>query len=192
MANPSGVHLSGTNNSGDKSSLLMGDNSTIRKKMAAPSDKFVAVCLILNIGCSIAIVLINKHVYTDFGFPNVTLTCFHFIVTSVGLVVCHQLNLFQPKRLPVLQMLPLALTFCGFVVFTNLSLETNTVGTYQLIKTMTTPCIMFIQTYYYAKTFSTKVKLTVVSMIFISPIRSDTSQELVIKEYLVNTAAKSY
>ncbi|KAL5013455.1 hypothetical protein ScPMuIL_007725 [Solemya velum] len=59
-------------------------------------------------------------------------------------------------------MLPLALTFCCFVVFTNLSLEKNTVGTYQLIKTMTTPCIMAIQTYYYHGHFSTKIKLTVI------------------------------
>ena len=150
-----------TNDDSDKSSISRQDNST--KKMAAPSDRVVAVCLVLNIACSISIVLVNKKVYTEFGFPNVTLTCFHFVVTTIGLIICQQLNLFQPKRLPVLEMLPLALTFCGFVVFTNLSLETNTVGTYQLIKTMTTPCIMFIQTRYYAKTFSTRVKLTVVS-----------------------------
>ncbi|KAH3818737.1 hypothetical protein DPMN_120462 [Dreissena polymorpha] len=59
-------------------------------------------------------------------------------------------------------MIPLAMTFCGFVVFTNLSLETNTVGTYQLIKTMTTPCIMLIQTQYYEKSFSLPVKLSVI------------------------------
>lgn len=154
------ANLAGPNTAGDKHSTAKEDNPT--NKMAAPSDRVVAFCLVMNIACSISIVLVNKKIYTEFGFPNVTLTCFHFVVTSVGLVICHQLNLFQPKRLPVLQMLPLALTFCGFVVFTNLSLETNTVGTYQLIKTMTTPCIMFIQTTYYAKTFSTRVKLTVV------------------------------
>ncbi|KAL4226729.1 hypothetical protein ACF0H5_014709 [Mactra antiquata] len=83
-------------------------------------------------------------------------------MTSIGLLICQQMNLFQPKRLPVLSMLPLALTFCGFVVFTNLSLETNTVGTYQLIKTMTTPCIMLIQTRFYDKTFSVPIKMTVI------------------------------
>ena len=131
--------------------------------MAAPSQLFVSICLGLNICCSIIIVLINKWIYTHYGFPNVTLTCIHFIVTSLGLVICYQFSLFQPKRLPVVKMMPLAMTFCGFVVFTNLSLETNTVGTYQIIKTMTTPCIMFIQTRFYEKSFSTQVKLTVVS-----------------------------
>jgi len=132
--------------------------------MAAPSSSFVSLCLMLNICSSIVIVLLNKYIYTNYGFPNMTLTCSHFVMTFIGLIVCQQFNLFQPKRLPILSMLPLACTFCGFVVFTNLSLETNTVGTYQLIKTMTTPCIMFIQTQYYAKPFSLPIKLTVVSM----------------------------
>lgn len=136
---------------------------TGKSKMAAPSQAVVSLCLFLNICCSIVIVLINKWIYTRYGFPNVTLTCIHFIVTSVGLVICQQFNLFQPKRLPVLNMLPLAMTFCGFVVFTNLSLETNTVGTYQIIKTMTTPCIMLIQTRFYDKKFSIPIKMTVVS-----------------------------
>ena len=152
----------GPNKTGDESDDPKGKNSATNK-MAAPSETVVAICCVLNIACSISIVLVNKVVYTEYGFPNITLTCFHFVVTSIGLVICHQLNLFQPKRLPILQMLPLAFTFCGFVAFTNLSLETNTVGTYQLIKTMTTPCIMFIQTTYYGKSFSTNVKLTVVS-----------------------------
>jgi solute carrier family 35 protein E3 len=131
-------------------------------KMAAPSQSFVALCLFLNICCSIVIVLINKWIYTHYGFPNVTLTCIHFIVTTIGLLICHQFNVFQHKRLPVVGMLPLACTFCGFVVFTNLSLETNTVGTYQLIKSLTTPCIMLIQTQFYQKKFSLPVQLTVV------------------------------
>ncbi|XP_045166325.1 solute carrier family 35 member E3-like isoform X2 [Mercenaria mercenaria] len=131
-------------------------------KMAPPSQNFVALCLFLNICCSIVIVLINKWIYTHYGFPNVTLTCIHFIVTTIGLLICHQFNIFQHKRLPVLSMLPLAFTFCGFVVFTNLSLETNTVGTYQLVKSMTTPCIMFIQSQFYQKKFSLQVQLTVV------------------------------
>merc|ERR1712170_131604 len=51
---------------------------------------------------------------------------------------------------------------CGFVVLTNLSLQTNTVGTYQLIKTMTTPCIIVLQTFFYSRSFSTEVKRTLI------------------------------
>jgi solute carrier family 35 protein E3 len=128
-----------------------------------PSNSFVTFAIVLNIVASISIVLLNKWIYTVHGFPNVSLTCLHFIVTTVGLFLCQKVNIFQPKTVPIMKMLPLSLTFCGFVVFTNLSLESNTVGTYQLIKMLTTPCIMVIQTMFYNKTFSTSVRLTVVS-----------------------------
>ncbi|KAK7503610.1 hypothetical protein BaRGS_00005149 [Batillaria attramentaria] len=133
--------------------------------MAAPSQAIVTICLVLNICSSIVIVLLNKWIYTHYAFPNITLTCIHFIVTTLGLLICKKLNLFQPKSLPLSHMLPLALTFCGFVVFTNLSLESNTVGTYQLIKTMTTPCIIAIQTQFYNRNFSFRVKSTLIPII---------------------------
>ncbi|CAH1783717.1 unnamed protein product [Owenia fusiformis] len=130
--------------------------------MASPSQGFVSLCLGLNVCCSIVIVLLNKWVYVTYKFPNITLTCLHFLVTSLGLVCCRQFGMFQPKSLPIIKMLPLSLTFCGFVVFTNLSLQNNTVGTYQICKCMTTPCIIVLQTYFYHKSFSTKVKLTLI------------------------------
>lgn len=60
-------------------------------------------------------------------------------------------------------MIPLALCFCGFVVVTNLSLENNSVGTYQVAKVMTTPCVLLIQYYCYGKFASKATILTVVS-----------------------------
>lgn len=129
------------------------------------SKPFVTLCLGLNVLFSILIVFVNKWIYTHYGFPNITLTCLHFIFTTVGLLICQWFGVFQPKSLPIIKMVPLSLTFCGFVVFTNLSLQNNTVGTYQLAKTMTTPCIIFIQTYFYARTFSLPIKCTLVSHI---------------------------
>ncbi|XP_013068789.1 solute carrier family 35 member E3-like [Biomphalaria glabrata] len=130
--------------------------------MVSHNEKLVFLCSLINIFSSIVIVLLNKWIYTKYNFPNITLTCIHFVVTSLGLLICRHANIFQPKSLPFLSMIPIAISFCGFVVFTNLSLESNTVGTYQIIKTMTTPCIIFIQTYYYGRHFSTKVKLTLI------------------------------
>lgn len=126
------------------------------------SKPFVAMCLILNIALSISIVLLNKTVYTTYGFPNMTLTCIHFLCTTIGMFCCRAMRLFEPRALPLLKMIPVSMTFCGFVVLTNLSLQTNTVGTYQLIKTMTTPCIIVLQTYFYNRSFSLGVKLTLV------------------------------
>ncbi|KAF4522134.1 hypothetical protein B566_EDAN012596 [Ephemera danica] len=116
--------------------------------------------IVFNILSSICIVLLNKWVYVHVGFPNITLTLIHFIVTALGLRICQGLNVFQVKTVPIKEMIPLAFSFCGFVVFTNLSLQNNTIGTYQIAKVMTTPCIIAIQMYFYDKHFTMPVKLT--------------------------------
>ena len=119
--------------------------------------------LVINICSSICIVFLNKWLYVHHGFPNMTLTCIHFATTYIGLRLCVLLNVFKPKRLSVLKVVPLSLAFCGFVVFTNLSLQNNTVGTYQLAKALTTPAIVGIHTFFYSKSYSTQIKLTVVN-----------------------------
>ncbi|XP_060695771.1 solute carrier family 35 member E3 isoform X1 [Hemiscyllium ocellatum] len=118
--------------------------------------------LLVNLSASICIVFVNKWIYVQYGFPNMTLTLLHFIMTGLGLYICQRLNIFSPKTLKPTKILLLALSFCGFVVFTNLSLQNNTIGTYQLAKAMTTPVIIVIQTVYYKKTFSTRIKLTLI------------------------------
>ncbi|XP_055506804.1 solute carrier family 35 member E3 isoform X1 [Leucoraja erinacea] len=118
--------------------------------------------LLVNLASSICIVLVNKWIYVQYGFPNMSLTLVHFVMTALGLWLCQALGLFCPKSLRPSRVLLLALSFCGFVVFTNLSLQNNTIGTYQLAKAMTTPVIIGIQTFYYKKTFSTKIKLTLI------------------------------
>ncbi|XP_030632686.1 solute carrier family 35 member E3 isoform X2 [Chanos chanos] len=116
--------------------------------------------LLINLFSSICIVFINKWIYVHYGFPNMTLTLIHFLVTGLGLFVCQKMDIFSPKSIRPTKIILLALSFCGFVAFTNLSLQNNTIGTYQLAKAMTTPVIIVIQTFYYNKTFSTKIKLT--------------------------------
>ncbi|KAI1283047.1 Solute carrier family 35 member E3 [Halotydeus destructor] len=126
----------------------------------------ILLLLTSNLGLSILIVLINKWVYQEIGFPNLTLTLIHFLTTWLGLLIASKVfKLFVPKKLPLIKMLPLSACFCGYVVFTNLSLEYNTVGTYQISKTLTMPCIMIIQVVFYQKRFSKSVLLTLVPII---------------------------
>ena len=119
--------------------------------------------IVFNTVTSIVIVLLNKWVYKFGGFPNLTLTFLHFVTTFIGLIFCQKCNIFKVKYVPLKDMMPLAFSFCGFVVFTNLSLQNNTVGTYQVAKVMTTPCIILIQIFFYKKAFPLRVKLTLVS-----------------------------
>ena len=123
----------------------------------------VVASIVLNLASAISIVFVNKLIYIRYGFPSMTLTLIHFIITSVGLQICAWMDIFAPKRLFVRKITPLSASFCGFVVFTNLSLQSNTVGTYQLAKAMTTPVILFVQAVFYSKPSTLNVKLTVVS-----------------------------
>lgn len=127
-----------------------------------PSKLAVSVGLGLNLASAIGIVMMNKQIYVQYHFPSMSLTLVHFIMTFLCLRICAMLNIFSPKTLPLLKILPLAASFCGFVVFTNLSLQFNTVGTYQLFKALTTPMLLFLQAVLYDKKSSLSTKLTVV------------------------------
>ena len=138
--------------------------SFVNITMPFPSKIKTGFALLSNIAISVIIVLLNKWIYQTFKFPNITLTCVHFLVTSIGMEAAKRANIFHVKSLPMKDMLLLSMSFCGFVVLTNLSLQANTVGTYQISKFMTTPCVILIQTVFFNKTFSWKVKLTLVSI----------------------------
>nr|XP_033808027.1 solute carrier family 35 member E3-like [Geotrypetes seraphini] len=129
--------------------------------MAAQKGR-IAAAMAVNLLSSICIVFLNKWLYVRYAFPSMTLTLVHFVVTWLGLCACLHFRAFAPKSLRLAQMLPLALSFCGFVVFTNLSLQSNTVGTYQLAKSMTTPVILVIQSLFYGKSFSLRIKCTLI------------------------------
>lgn len=125
---------------------------------------WILTVIIVNTITSVLIVPVNKYIYSKIGFPNVTLTCIHFIVTFLGLVVCSFFNVLTVKRVSIVKMLPMSLTFCGFVVLTNVSLQYNSIGTYQCLKALTTVGVMVISYYYYNTTYSFRVILTIVSL----------------------------
>ena len=125
------------------------------------SRYLVILAVFLNIFSSIGIILVNKMIYVRYHFPSVTLTLVHFVVTSLCLQLCASLHVFAPKSVPVVKVLPLAASFCGFVVFTNLSLMFNTVGTYQVFKSLTTPVVLLLLTIFFKKTSSLLLKMTV-------------------------------
>jgi solute carrier family 35, member E3 len=117
--------------------------------------------LALNACSSIGIVFTNKVVFQVYNFKYGTLLTFiHFIFTFVGLEICRQCGMFELKRIDLKKILPLCISFCGFVALTNLSLVYNSVGFYQLMKVLTTPIIVVIQTLFYNETFPTNIKLS--------------------------------
>lgn len=116
--------------------------------------------LILNVSLSILLILLNKWLYVNVGFPNVTLSMIHFTITFIGLVVSEKFDVFCIKDVAIKEIFFIATIFCGSVVATNLSLAANTVGTYQVAKMLITPCAVSMQMLFYKKHFSTLVKVT--------------------------------
>ena len=145
---------------------LFKNNSSNMEKQSTPSRFQIGFSIVANISSSILIIMLNKMLFTSYKFPNMTLTCFHFIMTALGLKICLFLKIFEAKEIPLRRIVPLSLAFCGFVVFTNLSLQYNTVGTYQLIKVLTCPCIMIIHYTFYRKLYTIGIILTLVRFTF--------------------------
>ncbi|XP_076180169.1 solute carrier family 35 member E3-like isoform X2 [Ptiloglossa arizonensis] len=99
------------------------------------------------------------------GFPNITLSMIHFIMTFVGLIICEKFDVFCIKDIAIKDMVLIAMTFCGFVVLTNLSLAHNTIGTYQVAKMLTTPCVIIMQMMFCKKHFGILIKLTLIPIV---------------------------
>ena len=74
-------------------------------------------------------------------------------------------GLYSIKPINIYKVLPLSIFFTLFIVFSNLSLMTNTVGTYQLLKCLSDPCILLFERYIFKTTYSTKVQLSFLPMV---------------------------
>lgn len=89
--------------------------------------------LLVNIFAVVGIVTANKLVFTHYGFRFGTLlTVIHFLFTSAGLECGKLMGWIPRKQLAWWRVVPLSISFCGFVVLTNLSLQYNSVGFYQV------------------------------------------------------------
>lgn len=84
-------------------------------------------------------IVIFRRIYVKHHFPNLTLTTINFFITFLLLLICLHMKLFTHIRLPIINMIPISACFGGFIAFSNLSLQYNTVGTYQLVKLQVTP-----------------------------------------------------
>lgn len=115
------------------------------------STREVVSVIVFNFLSSTGIVSANKLVY-EAGFKfAVTLTFIHFVCTTLGLLLLARLSVFTPKRLDVKKALKLAVAGMGFVVFSNLSLQYNSVGFYQVMKHMTVVGVVIIEAVFLRK-----------------------------------------
>jgi len=134
---------------------------------AASSISEVAFWIAGSVGSSVGIIIVLKWVmYTyNFGFV-LALTFCHFFCQMVTLETASLFKLFEAKRLPWTENFVVASSMVASVMFMNYSLRTNSVGFYQVTKLACIPCMVFIESTYYGKTFNRKIKLTLAVVIF--------------------------
>lgn len=116
-----------------------------------PSTREVIAVIAFNFFSSTGIVSANKVVFES-GFKyGATLTFIHFVCTTIGLLILAKLGVFTPKKLDIRKALKLAVAGMGFVVFSNLSLQYNSVGFYQVMKHMTVVGVIIIEAIVFRK-----------------------------------------
>ena len=87
----------------------------------------------MNIIFSVGVVMTNKWVFDKEKFKFGTLiTVIHFIATFIGLKICTFYGIFKVKPIRLRDIIAISTCFSAFVVLTNLSLQFNSVGFYQV------------------------------------------------------------
>lgn len=127
-------------------------------------DPRLLVSLTINVLSSVGVIFINKRLVfqaAEFRFGT-TLTIIHFICTFLGCLMFARMKYFELKKLSIKSVLSICCAFCGYVVFNNLSLLTNSVSIYQISKILCTPLIVFIELIIYGKRESRAVLLSLV------------------------------
>eukprot|EP00190_Bangiopsis_sp_CCMP1999_P005413 CAMPEP_0198731740 /NCGR_PEP_ID=MMETSP1475-20131203/31832_1 /TAXON_ID= ORGANISM="Unidentified sp., Strain CCMP1999" /NCGR_SAMPLE_ID=MMETSP1475 /ASSEMBLY_ACC=CAM_ASM_001111 /LENGTH=342 /DNA_ID=CAMNT_0044494745 /DNA_START=100 /DNA_END=1128 /DNA_ORIENTATION=- len=124
-------------------------------KPAQPSvDTKIVFSILLNFVSSTGIVTANKIVMDEgrLGFNYATTVTFiHFVFTTLCLLACAKLGVFTPKKLDFKKAAKLSFVNMGFVVCSNLSLQYNSVGFYQVMKHMTVAAVVAIEALIYKK-----------------------------------------
>lgn len=117
-----------------------------------------------NIVSSVFIVFANKEVFTTQGFPHpVALTCLHSLFTIAGMNMLGNFQVFEAIGVRPDQRRDVMITsasYVGYVCLTQLSLQVNSVGFYQVAKIAVTPLVCVIQWALYSATYSTMMKLS--------------------------------
>jgi solute carrier family 35 protein E3 len=119
--------------------LLETEANELLKKTSLPhtpppeNSNLTFLYMVMNICSSVGIVMTNKWIFQQHKFQfATTVTIIHFLFTFIGLEICAIFGLFQKKKLAYSEVLPLSVAFCSFVVLTNISLQFNSVGFYQV------------------------------------------------------------
>ncbi|CAM8972994.1 unnamed protein product [Rhodiola kirilowii] len=135
--------------------------------------------LFLSVASSVSIVICNKALMSNLGFPfATTLTSWHLMVTYCTLHVAHRCNLFENKPMDTKTVMLFGLLNGVSIGLLNLSLGFNSIGFYQMTKLAIIPFTVLLETLFLKKQFSQKIKLSLLVLLLGIGIASVTDLQL--------------
>jgi solute carrier family 35 protein E3 len=131
-----------------------------------PSSLHLGFALLVNIVCSVGLIICLKFVMKVYNFRFVfAITTAHFTSQALFSELLLLLNVYERCMLPVWMTVKIGLVFGMGIVCMNLTLQNNTVGLYQVNKLMCVPIIMLIQYFSYGTRFSLRVCSTLIGLL---------------------------
>lgn len=117
--------------------------------------------LSLSVISSVSIVICNKALISTLGFTfATTLTSWHLLVTFCSLHVALRLKFFEHKPFDSRAVMGFGILNGISIGLLNLSLGFNSVGFYQMTKLAIIPCTVLLETLFFSKQFSKKVRFS--------------------------------
>ncbi|XAR59981.1 hypothetical protein NMG60_11033184 [Bertholletia excelsa] len=135
--------------------------------------------LFLSVASSVSIVICNKALMSNLGFPfATTLTSWHLMVTYCTLHVAHRFNFFENKPIDMKTVILFGMLNGVSIGFLNLSLGFNSIGFYQMTKLAIIPFTVLLETIFLNKQFSRKIKFSLFLLLVGVGIASVTDLQL--------------
>ncbi|KAL4333302.1 hypothetical protein GQ457_07G034430 [Hibiscus cannabinus] len=135
--------------------------------------------LFLSVASSVSIVICNKALMSNLGFPfATTLTSWHLMVTFCTLHTAQRFNLFENKSVDMKTVMLFGILNGVSIGFLNLSLGFNSIGFYQMTKLAIIPFTVLLETIFLKKQFSQNIKFSLFLLLVGVGIASITDLQL--------------
>ncbi|KAK8695961.1 hypothetical protein V6N13_001102 [Hibiscus sabdariffa] len=135
--------------------------------------------LFLSVASSVSIVICNKALMSNLGFPfATTLTSWHLMVTFCTLHAANRFNLFENKPIDMKTVMLFGILNGVSIGLLNLTLGFNSIGFYQMTKLAIIPFTVLLETVFLKKQFSQKIKLSLFLLLVGVGIASITDLQL--------------
>ncbi|RAH39739.1 uncharacterized protein BO95DRAFT_457927 [Aspergillus brunneoviolaceus CBS 621.78] len=117
------------------------------------TSKHTPVWIVINIIATVAIVYINKSIFSDPAFAkcHFSFVAYHFTITGILLYIVRRASILKitPTETPLMKILPLSLIMCANIILMNLSLAYSSIVCYQIVRILLTPLTVLINLFFY-------------------------------------------